>query len=324
MKHVFVINPHAGKGKAVETATREIENYADIHPDFDYQIYVTRYPGDGQNFVKHLGDTTTEPVRIYACGGDGTLYEVANGAYGYKNIEIGAIPCGSGNDYIRLYGTPDQFQNIAAQVEGKSAVVDVIKCGNRIALNQCSMGFDAETCNKQQDFKKFKFLNANASYLASILYCFLFKMDNNFTISLDDNDSEKYHVLFCYVGNSRWYGSGFMAAPFAMPDDGLLDVVVVRKNNDPKLKLLKLIKPYKEGRLINHPITIFNRAKKVKIHSDMPATVNIDGECEKRTDVEFEIVPKAMRFIVPTSTTYFSDRESGKISNEIDFSKFKF
>lgn len=315
MKHIFIINPMAGKGKTVEMLTPEINKYAASHPDFDYSIYLTKCEGDATRYVKEEA-SKGEPVRFYACGGDGTLYEVANGAYGFSNVEIGSVPTGSGNDYIRLYGTPEQFRNIAAQVEGTPVDVDVIKCGDKIAMNQCSMGFDAETCNKQRDFKKSKFMNGDSSYIAALLYCFIKKMNNVFTIKIDDDEPFKTTVLFCVGANSRWYGGGFMPAPFAMPDDGFLDIVIVKKTVS-RLKLLTLIGAYKEGKLIHDPMTTFKRAHKVNIKSDVPATVNIDGECEMVTEATFELVPNGMKFIIPTTSSFIEDKATGKLSNKI-------
>ncbi|MCD7775032.1 MAG: diacylglycerol kinase family lipid kinase [Clostridiales bacterium] len=318
MKHIFVINPMAGKGGAVGRIMPDILRYKKNHGSFDYDTYVTKHEGDALDFVRKtcMENENGEELRFYACGGDGTLFEVANGAYGFKNVSVGSIPLGSGNDYIRLYGTPDQFGEIRAQIEGTAIDVDVIKCGNKIAMNQCSMGFDAETCNVQGTFKKLKFMNGESSYLAALLYCFIKKMKNDFTIQIDDDEPFSSTVLFCVAANSRWYGGGFMPAPFAMPDDGEIDVVILKKQIS-RIKLLGLINKYKEGKLINHPMTVFKRAKRVHIISKQPATVNIDGECEIVTEADFEIQPKAMKFVIPTTSTFIEDKASGKISNEI-------
>ena len=322
MKHVFIINPKAGKGTGVRKILPQIERYAENHPGFDYVVYITKSAGDGQRYAKEIA-SAGEPVRLYACGGDGTLYEIANGAFGYRNAEIAVVPLGSGNDFIRLFGTQEQFADLQAQIDGTAIELDAIRCGDRIALNQCSMGFDAETCNKQQDFKNLKFLNGDTSYVAALLYCFLFKMENEFTIQIGDEEPFTQKVLFCVAGNSRWYGGGFMAAPFAMPDDGLLDIVVVRKNMS-RAKLLSVITPYKQGRLINHPMTIFKRAKKVTITAKEPVTANIDGECIQTQQATFELMEKSVRFVIPTSTDYLKKVASGEISYQIDFEKFKF
>ena len=315
MKSYFIVNPKAGKGKALEIILPEIEKYKQSNYGFEYEIYVTKSEGDATAYVKSVCEKGEE-ARFYACGGDGTLYEVANGAFGFKNAAVGSIPLGSGNDYIRLYGTTENFLDIKGQIEGTDFVVDVIKCGDKIAMNQCSMGFDAEICNMQKQFKKVKFMSGETSYFASLLYCFIKKIKHEFTVSIDGGKPFTEKVLFCVIANSRWYGGGFMPAPFAMPNDGQIDVVIEKKTVN-RLKLLGLINLYKAGKIIGDDMTIFKRAKKVHVKTKEPATVNIDGECETVTEAEFELIPGGMRFIVPNTTSFFEDVKSGKISNEI-------
>ena len=312
MKHVFVINPGAGKGKGKTVAFIEpmIRDYFSKNGG-DYEIHVTTEPYEGIDFVRKYPEGE-ETVRFYACGGDGTLFEVVNGAYGKKNVQVAAIPLGSGNDFIRLFGTKEQLVNVEAQVTGKPLQLDVIKCMDKIAINQCSMGLDAEVCAKQGTFKKIPLLSGEAAYTASLLYCFIGRMKSTFTVTIDDGEPFTQPTLFCFCGNSRWYGGGYMAAPHAMPDDGLLDFVIVKKAVS-RVKLLSLTQKYKNGEHLDWPITKFVRGKKMTIHSEKPAAVNVDGECEYVTDCSFEIIEKGITFVVPSSSTYFEDVEKGII-----------
>ena len=117
MKHIFLINPAAGKKGNAESIIRpQIEDYCG-KAGLDYEIYVTKCQGDAQNYCREHAKSG-EALRFYACGGDGTLYEVVNGAYGYPNCEVAVIPLGSGNDFVRLFGTKEQFCNVEAQVTG--------------------------------------------------------------------------------------------------------------------------------------------------------------------------------------------------------------
>ena len=232
MKHIFIINPNAGKGKAY-------------------------------NFIKP---------------GDGTLYEIVNGAYGHENVEVTVIPLGSGNDFIRLFGEKEDFYNLENLVNGVPVCLDVIKCGDEIAINQCSMGFDAEVCARQASFKKVPGINGELAYVASAIYSISRKVKNTFTVQIDDGEPFTQDCIFCVGANSRWYGGGFMAAPKALPDDGLMDMIIVKKTIG-RLKLLSLLNDYKAGNHLSWDMTNFVRGKKLKIHSDKPAAVNVDGEC---------------------------------------------
>ena len=205
--------------------------------------------------------------------------------------------------------------DIGAQIDGTAIKIDAIKCGDRIAVNQCSMGFDAEVCSKQADFKKLPWLTGESAYTASLFYCLKSKTSNRFTITIDDGEPISDNFVFAFCGNSRFYGGGYQAAPYAVPDDGLLDFSIVRAMKIPRL--VTQIGNYKKGRHFKWPETTYVRGKKMTVHSDTPASVNVDGECDLVTDSTFEIIPSAFSFVIPTTSSYIEDRKSGLISDEI-------
>lgn len=313
MKHLFLINPNAGKGKAFETVMPKIKE-ATAERNMDYKVYVSKSSQDTHDYCKKIGESG-EKTRIYACGGDGTIYDIVNAIYGYNNVEFAAVPLGSGNDFIRLFGTKEQFMDIGAQIDGTAIKIDAIKCGDRIAVNQCSMGFDAEVCSKQADFKKLPWLTGESAYTASLFYCLKSKTSNRFTITIDDGEPITDNFVFAFCGNSRFYGGGYQAAPYAVPDDGLLDFSIVRAMKIPRL--VTQIGNYKKGRHFKWPETTYVRGKKMTVHSDIPASVNVDGECDLVTDSTFEIIPSAFSFVIPTTSSYIEGRKSGLISDEI-------
>ncbi len=313
MKHLFLINPNAGKGKAFETVMPKIKE-ATAERNMDYKVYVSKSSQDTHDYCKKIGESG-EKTRIYACGGDGTIYDIVNAIYGYNNVEFAAVPLGSGNDFIRIFGTKEQFMDIGAQIDGTAIKIDAIKCGDRIAVNQCSMGFDAEVCSKQADFKKLPWLTGESAYTASLFYCLKSKTSNRFTITIDDGEPISDNFVFAFCGNSRFYGGGYQAAPYAVPDDGLLDFSIVRAMKIPRL--VTQIGNYKKGRHFKWPETTYVRGKKMTVHSDIPASVNVDGECDLVTDSTFEIIPSAFSFVIPTTSSYIEDRKSGLISDEI-------
>lgn len=312
MKHVFMINPCAGKGKALDIIKPKIEKYCSEN-SIDSDIYVSKSSQDGIDYMRSFAQSG-EHVRIYACGGDGTLYDAVNAVFGNENAEVAVIPLGSGNDFIRLFGKKEDMLDIDAQVNGTAIELDVIRCGDRIAINQCSMGIDAEICAKQAYFKKLPIFNGESAYTAAVFYCLMKKINNEFTIQIDDEPPVKIKVLFSLGANSRWYGGGYKGAPLAIPDDGLLDFIIVRKTVG-RLGLIPLIGKYKAGQHLSWDMTTFKRGKKITIHSDNLAAVNIDGETDYAHDSTFEIIEKGIKFVVPSNSTYFEDRESGKISS---------
>ncbi len=302
MKHLFIVNPMCGKGISYERcADGIIETMAKMGIE-NYEIHVTTGPRDGYEYTKKEVDKG-EPIRVYACGGDGTLYEVVNACACKKNAEVAAFPLGSGNDFIRIFGDKKDLRNVADHVNGTVMEFDLIKCGDQYAINQCSMGIDAEICAKQVHFKKMPFLSGETAYTAALLYCFIGKMKSRFTITIDDGEPFTSDVLFCVGANSRWYGGGYMAAPKALTYDGLLDFIIVKKVGM-RIKLLPLISKYKRGEHLNWDITTFKRGKKINIKSEKPAAVNVDGETMYVTESTFEIVEKGIKFVVPACSDF--------------------
>ena len=306
MKHIFVINPAAGQGKALGFIKPKIEEVCKKY-SLDYEIYVTEKKGDGIEFVENRAKSGEE-LRFYACGGDGTLYEIVNGAYGYKNVQVAVIPLGSGNDFIRLFGTKEEFLVLDDQINGVPVELDVIKCGNEIAINQCSMGMDAEVCAMQGKIKKVPLVTGEGAYYIGCICALLTKFHNRFTVTVDDNEPFTQDCLFCVGGNSRWYGGGFMAGPEARPNDGWMDVFIVRKVS--RRVIAKLLMLYKNGQHFQNgqlteaakPYFIYRRAKSVSLRAADgrgPIIATVDGECAPCKQVSVQVQPLAGRVLLP-------------------------
>lgn len=303
MKHIFIVNAVAGKGKTAPKFIPEIQQYCDQHPEMDYEIYVTKFAGDGMNYVEECAKTG-EKIRFYACGGDGTLYEVVNGSYKYKNTEFAVIPLGSGNDFSRILGEKDELINLDAQVNGTATDFDLIQAGDRVAISQCSMGIDAEICAKQASTKKIPGVSGEMAYTVALFYCLMRRLKSEFKVTIDDKQVFEGTMLFSLCANSRWYGGGYMGAPKAIPDDGLLDCIIVYKTVG-RLKLATLVNQYKKGQHLDWDFTNFVRGKKMHIQSKRPAAVNVDGECKYVTESTFQILEGAARVVIPTTSNYF-------------------
>ena len=301
MRHIFVVNPVAGKGKAVNAYISTIKNYIKEN-NLDAEIYVTKASRDGLHFVEEKAKTGEE-IRFYSCGGDGTLYEVVNGCYKYPNCQVANIPLGSGNDFCRLFG---KNINLDDHVNGIPMKLDLIETDGTVAINECAMGLDSEICIRQISYKKLPFVNGELAYTLAALGCIVKgKTKNQFKITIDDTEVFEDDYLFCYIGNSRWYGGGYKAAPNAMPNDGLIDCVMVRSDRSP-IKLLPLISVYKNGEHLDLDITTFRHCKKVKIESKNPAAVNVDGECAYVTEREFKLLESAITFVVPRNSEFLN------------------
>ncbi len=297
MKNLFVINPVAGKGKKslgyIDLIKRECEKLGE-----SYDIYITKAQGDATSYVRnYLFENSC--INIFACGGDGTLYETINGAYGFSDVRVGVIPLGSGNDFVRLFDSKESFFSIKRQLKGKSERVDLIKCENNFALSQCSVGFDAKVSLKQKSIKKLPFVSGELAFGVSALGCLLGNYSDEYEIVIDEEMILKGEYILCLAANSKWYGGGFLAAPRAEINDGLIDLIIVKKPFGGRTELIDLLPKYKKGKHLGNRNIELIKCKKVTIKSRKDHTVNIDGECYNEKISEFNIVSSAIDFIVP-------------------------
>ena len=120
MKHIFVINPAAGKTNVTEALLPRLHALF-VGREEELETYLTTGVGDATRFVKErCAASNGEHLRFYSCGGDGTMNEVLQGLAGCANAAMGVVPCGSGNDFVRSFPDCD-FSNLEAQITADNA-----------------------------------------------------------------------------------------------------------------------------------------------------------------------------------------------------------
>ena len=298
MEHIFVINPFAGRGKAVKLIP-EIENLL-MDKKIKYSIYVTKAKGDAERFVRETLAERSD-VRFYACGGDGSLHEVVNGAKGYPNAEIGVIPVGSGNDFIRNFGTKEAFMDIKSQIKGKSVPCDVIDINGRYIVNMANIGFDCDAAEKAIAWKKKPFVNGTMAYVCGVAEMFVKPMGKYLTFRFDNGKVMSGKFLLCTLANGCFCGGGFKSSPGATTDDGLIDIGVVKMLSRPRF--VSLLPKYKTGTYLETKFAkkkvIYEKYSSVEIKAKEPVNISIDGEISTFTEIKAVNVPAAFKFVVP-------------------------
>lgn len=292
MRYVFIINPTAGKGNGTGIIP-EIER---VCKDLDYKIFVTDRAGHAGELAKNEAETGDE-ICMFACGGEGTSFEVVNGIVGYDNVSFGVIPCGSANDFLKNFGDKKPFFDISAQLEGSTVQIDLIKANEFYCINCCSVGMDAIVADEMRLFKRLPGVSGNMAYKLSLLKTFLGKIGLKLKITIDGKTSDTKEYLFAVCANGGVYGGSFKAAPKASPFDQVLDFVII----DPvsKLRIPKLVKVYESGNHDGLDICTMGRCESMEIESETDMPVNLDGELIHRKKIKFEIAKQALRFIVP-------------------------
>ena len=142
MKYIFIINPHAGNGGAVQQIRGQMKVLSEAERSM-CSLYETKGEGDATLYVrKYLAENPGEEVRFIACGGDGTLNEVVAGAACEENASVTCYPCGSGNDFVKIFGGVSNFTDIRRLLSAKNRKIDLLYDGSRYADNVINFGFD--------------------------------------------------------------------------------------------------------------------------------------------------------------------------------------
>ena len=303
MRHIFIINPAAGKLNPLALLTPPIRAAAE-REGCNYEIYTTTGPGDAFNFVQGRLDSHCGPVRFYACGGDGTLNEVACALAGHTRASLGIIPCGSGNDFIKILGKDRNFFDIAGQLEGEEQDSDIIRVNDRYSINLCSIGLDADVGANMARFKKWPLITGATAYNLSLAYCLCRPMGHRLRISFDGEEPIEHKLLLMVAANGSFYGGQYRCAPKAQIDDGLMDVCLV--DHLSRLRIPPLISAYKEGRHVDDPrfskLITYRKCRRLTVWADRPVSICIDGEMLTGDRFDFELLPRAIRLSLPKSS----------------------
>lgn len=292
MKHVFILNPVAGKGKTLKLIPAIKEYFASSKED--YIIEITKYPGHA---AKIASDCSSEqPCRIYSVGGDGTLNEVLNGMAGSGSF-LAVIPSGSGNDFIKNILQDNDLKNIIERTaKGNAKLIDVAKINDRYFINIASLGFDAQVAHKTGHFKKIPLISGKMAYILGILTTIMQRKTNILEICID-GACIKADTLLIAIGNGRFYGGGMLALPEAEITDGMFDICLV--DSISRMKILRLFPLYMKGLHGKINEVHFYKGKRVEIRSASPIAMNSDGEISIVNEAVFEILPRALSFIYP-------------------------
>ena len=304
--HLFIINPAAGKHDQTEELKKKIRSLFESDPLLKgepYEIAVTSEVGDATGITSLAAEKHPEGLRVYACGGDGTLNEVVCGAAEKPHVAVCPVPVGSGNDFIKYYENipREKFLDLGACAAGKASPCDLLRVNGHYCLNIASVGLDAITAARQQKVKKIPLVSGSFAYKIALFYSFLSSMKNPIRLEVDGEAAVvgKGNLAIAAAGNGRFYGGGFKATPTANISDGYIDFIAIPTIS--RFKFLKYVGDYQKG---NHmesmkDFLFYRRCKTVRLLSDKPLVVQADGEIFRLKDPEIEIVPAALNIILP-------------------------
>ena len=302
MRMVWIVNPVAGAvGKeqrlrrAIEALPRREEN----------EILVTAGPGDATRAVRRWGEEHPGvPVRFVACGGDGTLHEVVNGAVGLENASVTVYPCGSGNDFVKTFGGAERFLDLQALTQAPGRKIDLLQVGDRYSVNVINFGFDAQVARMVNESRDRKGYGAKSAYTKGVVRALARYMRNEFTVTADGEVlNPEGRGLLCTLGNAQYVGGSYRCAPRARLDDGLMEVCLVRPVS--RLRFVRLAGTYARGEHLEDPRLrdklVYRRARKVEVTGPKGFILCLDGEIVERERFTVEVKPQCLELAVPGS-----------------------
>ena len=245
---------------------------------------------------------TGEELRLYACGGDGTLNEVAAGAAGYNNAAVTVFSGGSGNDFVKIFDDPKAFFDLHRLMDAEEVTFDMIRCNDSLALNICSVGLDARIGTDVSHYKRLPLLHGFRAYAASTVVNVIRGIAEHYVVEVDGQVYDGEFTFVC-VCNGRYYGGGFNPVPEADPTDGKLDILLVDKVTRSQVPFI--IGKYKDGRYKElSDIARYIKADAIKIICDKPVPISVDGEMRTAQVVEMKVAQEKIRFFYPKGLSW--------------------
>ena len=299
MKHLFIINPAAGKRESTVQLEKRLAELT-----FDHEVVYTEKAGDARRITEQataLGD----PIRIYACGGDGTLNEVVNGAAGYDHVAITCVPKGTGNDFLKVFGDDyrELFYDLESLAVGPQTPFDVMDCNGHLGIDVVCCGADARIGAGVHKYKNWRFVSGMGAYCLALVENVLLKgLNRPMSVRMEDISWDGDTAVIC-ICNGRHYGGGFMPAPDAMPDDGQLDMLLI-----PGISLLtfaRVVGKYAKGLYKKYPDLIWaRRGQKVTFTAEGDNVTLIDGEVVPGREFTVCLSEKKVNFFYPARAEY--------------------
>ena len=306
MKHLFIINPAAGGHNRSKEYCETIHKICRARK-VSYEIRISTAPGEAVRLTREAAQTGEE-LRIYACGGDGTLNEVVAGAVGYDNVAVSVFSGGSGNDFVKIFDDPKAFFDLHRLMDAEEVSFDLIRCNEDIALNICSVGLDARVGTDVYRYKRLPFLSGFRAYAASTVVNVIKGVSEHYVVEINGQRFDEEMTFVC-VCNGRFYGGGFNPIPEADPTDGMLDVLLASKVN--RAQVAGLVGKYKSGRYKEMPEQLrYIKTDAVRIICDKTTPINLDGELRRAQVIEMSVAKEKIRFFYPKGLSWKAETEN--------------
>jgi diacylglycerol kinase (ATP) len=300
---VFIVNPIAGNGYGASCVPIVKEMMA--RHGADGEVVLTRGKGHATELASEHASRGAR--RVVGVGGDGTLSEMAQGLVGRAGVTFGAVPAGTGNDFIHLLGFPDRLDDALWDVVFAAAEtgMDVGRCNGRYFINGMGLGFDAQVAMDNYHMENGGEVRrgSKAKYTWHIVKNILFYKERPMRVTLEGRTVEQRSFLNT-IANGRRLAGGIHITPKALADDGLLDVCMTDPLSVP-MRFKELIS-FQHQTHLSDPVVHYHQVDRARFEFDDEAPAHLDGEVTFARRYDIDVVPAGLRAIFnPKGPHYF-------------------
>ncbi|MCQ2495910.1 MAG: hypothetical protein MJ131_04890 [Lachnospiraceae bacterium] len=298
MIHIFILNPCAGRQNFSEELRKKLESFEKLN----YYIFNTRNSGHETELVrKILKIFSDESIRIYCCGGSGTMCNIMNGIDDFSSVELAFYPCGLTNDFLKVFEDDyDKFRNIENLINGEVILIDYIKTNHGVALNTFSVGLDSNLTENLIDYRFMSVFGKGLPYLMAFLNATFFTKPDNYEIYVDEQKFEGSMSQLCF-GNGNYIGGIMNMTDDANIWDGKASYLI----GPPKggARLLPLVNHMIKRRIDKlRAVTTNGKCEQLTIKriDGQPFQINLDGEMQPaQKEWTARIINKGLKFVIP-------------------------
>ena len=300
MKTLLIVNPAAGHGLGRKTFARLETRLRAEFPGLEVRF--SERAGHSVDLGREAARGAYD--RILCLGGDGTPYEVINGLYAdgrpARLPEIGQIPAGTGNSFLRDFGIETPEQSLEAILAGRRRKVDLVEFDyqesgrtvRRHSLNIIGVGLIADIL--QLTNERLKFLGA-AGYSLAVLVRLVRGMSNRIAVEADGRKLDLVDSALV-ISNSKYTGGKMMNAPKAETSDGRADLVVFDRPN--RREMVGIFSGVFSGKHLAHPHVDLVQAASITVDADPPLRLMADGELLGFTPLRLKVLPAELDILV--------------------------
>jgi diacylglycerol kinase family enzyme len=304
MKHLFIVNPRAGKEK--ENISVRVREFIAAHPEMGALVFNTEYVGHETVLVGRLCHIfEDETIRLYICGGSGTLCRAISGIPNFAMVEVAFFPCGMTNDILKVFeGEAEPFSNLANLVTGTPMYLDVLDFGFGKALNFCSVGYEARVSDDVNALGRVSIGGTKLPYLMSIIKNTVYFVNAQYNVVADGQEYTGRKTSITAF-NGIVYGGSFSPVPNACPVNGRFKLMMTDMPST--LSILFNLKNMRTGQLdkLGKSVRVMDASEvSIKMPEKKKMFFSADGETfemeEHNKSVSLRVLPTTLKFVVPS------------------------